>query len=414
MDLSYDDPEPARELAERVRAFVDEVVLPEERRLSGGGSVPGELIEDLREEAKQRDLYAPQMPEEYGGLGLSFREVLPSFEQAGRSLLAPTALRVDAPDEGNMHTLEMVGTEQQKERWLRPLVAGEITSAFSMTEPSPGGGSDPKMIKTTAQRDGDEWVINGHKWWTTQGSESDVLIVMARTDLDAHPYEGCSMILVPTDTPGVTLKRDIPHLGGEAGAGHAEVLYEDVRVPAENLLGEENAGFAIAQMRLGPARLTHCMRFSGMAERAMEVAKAYTNEREAFGTRLSDKQALRFELAEGATRLHAARTMVRHAARQITRGEQARTEVAMCKVFTANVVQDIIDSALQVCGGSGIGKDLPLATFYEAVRSFRIVDGADEVHKRSIARELFRDVDTEELEPLPRFEVSTPLTESSD
>jgi len=414
VDFSYDDPEDARRLADRVRDFVDEVVLPEERGLSGGGSVPRTLIQDLRQEAKNRGLYAPQMPEEYGGLGLSFREVLPSFEEAGRSLLAPSALRVDAPDEGNMHTLEMVGSEEQKERWLRPLVQGEITSAFSMTEPQPGGGSDPKMIKTTAEREGDEWVINGHKWWTTQGSESDVLIVMARTDPDSHPYEGCSMILVPTDTPGVTLKRDIPHMGGETGVGHAEILYEDVRVPAENLLGEENAGFAIAQMRLGPARLTHCMRFSGMAERAVEVAKAYMQEREAFGTRLSDKQALRFELAESVTRLHAARTMVRHAARQITRGDQARTEVAMCKVFTANVVQDIIDTALQVCGGNGIGKDLPLATFYEGVRSFRIVDGADEVHKRSIARELFRDVHPEELDPLSRFEVSTPLYDPAD
>jgi acyl-CoA dehydrogenase len=402
--MEYDDPERGREVAERTRKFVDDVVIPTEREYLGTGGVPDEAVVRLREQAREHDVYGPQIPEEYGGLGLDFRALLPVFEQAGRSLLGPTALRCGAPDEGNMHTLEMVGSEAQKERWLRPLAAGEAKSGFAMTEPMQGGGSDPKMLRTTARRDGDEWVIDGHKWWTTQGGEADVLLVMARTDEEAHPYEGTSIILVPTDTEGVEIVRDIPHLGGDPiGMTHAEIRFEDVRVPEENLLGAENAGFAIAQDRLGPARLTHCMRFLGMADRALEIATAYVSEREAFGSTVADKQAVRFDVADHRTRLHAARTMVRHAAGRISGGSEVRVEVAMCKTFAANAVQDAVDSAVQYCGGNGIGKDLPLADFYENVRQFRIVDGADEVHRRTIARAAFDDPPTEELAPLTRF-----------
>jgi acyl-CoA dehydrogenase len=402
--MEYDDPERGREVAERTREFVDDVVIPTEREYLGTGGVPDEAVVRLREQAREHDVYGPQIPEEYGGLGLDFRALLPVFEQAGRSLLGPTALRCGAPDEGNMHTLEMVGSEAQKERWLRPLAAGEAKSGFAMTEPMQGGGSDPKMLRTTARRDGDEWVIDGHKWWTTQGGEADVLLVMARTDEEAHPYEGTSIILVPTDTEGVEIVRDIPHLGGDPiGMTHAEIRFEDVRVPEENLLGAENAGFAIAQDRLGPARLTHCMRFLGVADRALEIATAYVSEREAFGSTVADKQAVRFDVADHRTRLHAARTMVRHAAGRISGGSEVRVEVAMCKTFAANAVQDAVDSAVQYCGGNGIGKDLPLADFYENVRQFRIVDGADEVHRRTIARAAFDDPPTEELAPLTRF-----------
>ncbi|RBI62306.1 acyl-CoA dehydrogenase [halophilic archaeon] len=403
--MKYDDPPRAQAVAERVRTFVDEVVVPVEREILGEGPVSDETVSRLREEARDRELYAPQVPEEYGGMGMGYREMLPVFEAAGRSLLGPAALRVDAPDEGNMHTLELVGTDDQKERWLGPLADGEAKSGFAMTEPAPGAGSDPKMIRTTAEKDGDEWVIDGHKWWTTQGSDADVLLVMARTDQDAHPYEGCSIILVPSDTPGVHVERDIPHVGGGVtGLSHAEIRFDDVRVPKENLLGDENAGFAIAQQRLGPARLTHCMRYSGMAERALDVAKAYASERTAFDGPLAEKQALRFEVADAEIRLHAARTTVRHAADRIAAGEEARVEVATSKVFTANVVQDVVDTAVQMCGGNGIGKDLPLADFYENVRQFRIVDGADEVHKRVVARDAFDDVDPGEVEHLTRYD----------
>ena len=410
MEIQYDDSETAREYAERTREFVEEVVIPRERRLLRNREEfesrdeLNAVIDELREEARERGIYAPQIPEEYGGQGLSLTDVLPTFEEAGRSLLGPGALRISAPDEGNMHTIELAGSDGQKERWLRPLVEGEAKSAFSMTEPHDGAGSDPKMIRTTARREGDEWVIDGHKWWTTQGVEADVYLVMARTDEDAHPYRGCSIFLVPADTDGVEVVRDVPHMG-ESGMSHAEMRYDNVRVPDDAMLGTENAGFMIAQQRLGPARLTHCMRFAGMADRALDIAVAYASERQTFGESLADKQETRFKIVDARTRLHAARTMVRHAAGEIEDDKRARVEVAMSKTFAANVAQDAIDTAVQVCGGNGIGKDLPLADFYENVRAFRIVDGADEVHKRSIAKRVFDEdaVDKSELENITRY-----------
>lgn len=402
--MEYNDSPPARELTSRAQAFMDEVVIPVEREHSGEDPIPEQIIEELREEARDRGVYCPQIGEKWGGGGENFRDVLPLFEEAGRSLLGAPAMRIAAPDEGNMHTLELVGTESQKEEWLDPLVAGEIRSAFSMTEPQPGGGSDPKMLQTQAEKDGDEWIINGHKWWTTQGTEADVLIVMARTDLDVHPYEGTSLFLVPTDADGVEIVRNIPHLGPSiVQKSHAEITYNDVRIPEENLLGIEGEGFTHAQERLGPARLTHCMRYSGMAQRALNIAKAYISDRNAFGGPIANKQSPQFDIAEAEMHLHAARTMVRDAADKIAHGEEARIEVSACKVFAANVTQDAIDTALQYCGGSGMSKDLPIADFYTSVRAFRIVDGADEVHKRTLARHAFEDITPEEITPLRRF-----------
>jgi len=402
--LSYDDSERAEELAGRARDLMEEVVLPTERELAGGMTASEGTVDDLREAAREYGIYAPQIEEEYGGMGEDFRDVLPAFEEAGRSPLGQAAMRVDAPDEGNMHLLELHGTELQKEEYLKPLVEGEIRSGFSMTEPQPGAGSDPKSIRTTAEKDGDEWVIDGHKWWTTQGIRADILLVFARTDPDAHPYEGCSVFIVPAEADGVEVVRNIPHLGSEmTGAGHAEIKYNDVRVPEEHLLGEEGKGFQHVQERLGPARLTHCMRYSGMAERALDIAAAYMSERDAFGTALSEKQYPRFELADQRTRLAAARSLVRTVAAEIAAGNEARIGVSMAKVFTANATQEAIDTALQFCGGTGISRDLPLADFYESVRAFRVVDGADEVHRRTIARDLFEDVPTEELGALTHF-----------
>ncbi|WP_049923552.1 acyl-CoA dehydrogenase family protein [Halopiger djelfimassiliensis] len=406
--MDYHDSEKANAVASRVAEFMVDVVLPREREaLETGEKLSMDELAALWDRAKDRNLFAPQVAPEYGGQGLDFRDMLPSFEQVGRSLLGPLAVRANAPQEGNMHTLELVGTEDQKERWLRPLVQGELTSAFAMTEPRQGGGSDPKMLQSTAVKDGDEWVINAHKWWTTDGLAADFYLVMARTDLDAHPYEGTSIVLVPADADGVEVVRNIPHLGGhgltEREGGHAEVKFDDVRVPLENTVGEENHGFRIAQQRLGGGRLTHCMRYSGMAKRSLEIAKAYLSEREAFESTLAEKQALRHRIADAETRLHAARTMVRHAARELDRSD-ARTEVAMAKLFTATVTNETIDLAVQCCGGNGIGKDLPLAHFYENVRAFRIVDGADEVHRRTIARWAFDDVDTAELESTLEFD----------
>jgi len=406
--MEYHDSAKAKEVAGRVEDFMEEVVLPREREaLRTGELISEKELHECWEMAKERDLFAPQVSEEYGGQGLEFSDMLPSFEQVGRSLWGALSIRANAPQEGNMHTLEMAGTEEQKEEYLRPLVQGELQSAFSMTEPTDGGGSDPKMLRTTAIKDGDEYVINGHKWWSSDGYNADFLLVMARTDLDAHPYEGTSIILVPTDTDGVDVVRNIPHLGGhgivDVSLGHAEIKFDNVRVPEENLLGEENGGFRLAQLRLGGGRLTHCMRYSGMADRALEISKASRFWRYAFDEPLADKQALRHRIATAETELHGARTMVRHAARELDESD-ARIEVAMAKMFTANVTNEVMDLAVQCLGGNGIGKDLPVAHFYEAVRPFRIVDGADEVHRRTIARHAFEDVDDSDMQNVVQFD----------
>ena len=392
--MEYHDSEKAKEVATRVEAFMEEEVLPREREaLRTRDLVSESEIHDFWEQSKERNLFAPQVPEEYGGQGLGFRDMLPSFEQVGRSLMGALSIRANAPQEGNMHTLDIAGTEEQKEEFLRPLVQGDIRTGFSMTEPNQGAGSDPKMLQTTAEKDGDEYVINGHKWWTSDGYNADVLLVMARTDMDAHPYEGTSLFLVPTDLDGVDIVRNIPHLGGhgivDMERGHAEVKYQNVRVPEEMLLGEEGGGFRLAQLRLGGGRLTHCMRYSGMAERALEISKSYLQDREAFGESLSDKQALRHRIADAETELD---------------NSDARIEVAMSKTFTANVTNEIMDLAVQCLGGHGISKDLPVAHFYESVRPFRIVDGADEVHRRTIARNAFEDVYDEDIENVVRFD----------
>ena len=406
--MEYHDSEKAQEVATRVEAFMEEEVLPREREaLRTGDKISLDELEEFWEMAKDRDLFAPQAPEEYGGQGLEFRDMLPSFEQVGRSLFGALSIRANAPDEGNMHTLEIGASDRIKEEYLRPLVQGEKWSCFSMTEPMNGGGSDPKMLGTTAHKDGDEWVINGHKWWSSQAKIADFLLVMARTDMDAHPYEGTSIILVPKDTPGVEIVRNYGVLGGhgvmETEFGHAEIKYDNVRVPVENTIGEEGGGFRLAQLRLGGGRLTHCMRYSGMAERALDIAKAYMSEREGFGSPMADKQALRHRIADAETKLHVARTASRHAARELDNSD-ARIEVAMAKTFTANVTNEIIDLAVQCCGGNGIAKDLPLAHFYEEVRPFRVFDGPDEVHRRTIAREAFQDIKEEEIEHVLRFD----------
>ncbi|MEF8886710.1 MAG: acyl-CoA dehydrogenase family protein [Haloarculaceae archaeon] len=402
--IPHHDSDRALEVTERVREFIDEEVLPVERALPPGEEVPEDIVADLRAEARERGIYAPQMPEDLGGLGLDLRDALPVYEQSGRSYLAQPALRVDAPDEGTMHLLERLATEDQREEYLRPLVDAEISSAFAMTEPMQGGGADPTMVKTRAERDGDEWVIDGHKWWITNGSEAAFFVVMARTDPDVHPYEGSSMFIVPADTPGIEVVRDLPHLGESTlGTVHSEVLFEDVRVPEENLLGEAGQGFAHAQKRMVPARLTQCMRHSGKARRALDVAEAFMSEREVFGDTVAEKQAPRFDIADAETRLRAARLLARDAARAHAAGSDARVEASMAKYFTTNVSQGVVDTALQVCGANGIGMDLPLSQLFADARIIRIADGPDEVQKRVIARDAFENVDEREVEHLSRF-----------
>jgi acyl-CoA dehydrogenase len=402
--MEYNDSPRARDVADRIREFVDDVVLPVEREYARGTPVDEAVIAELREEARERDVYAPQVSEDYGGLGLNFRDALPAYEEGGRSFLAMSAIRTDPPDEGNIHLLHVLGTEAQMEAWLRPVVDGDSKSAFAMTEPMDGGGADPTMIRTTAEKDGDEWVLDGHKWWVTNGSEADFFLVMARTDEDVHPYEGCSIMLVPADADGIDVVRDIPHMGESTlSRVHTELLFDGVRLPAKNVLGEVDAGFKHAQQRMVPARLARSMQFSGMAERALDIAKAFMTERQAFGEPVSEKQGPRFDVADAETNLHAARAMVRHAANAYDDGKQAQIEASMAKYYSTNVAQEVIDTALQFCGANGIGMDLPLAEFYQDVRIIRIADGPDEVQQRVIARDAFEDVDEREIAHLSRY-----------
>jgi acyl-CoA dehydrogenase len=302
------------------------------------------------------------------------------------------AFNCSAPDTGNMEILAEHGSEQQKERWLEPLLEGRIRSCFSMTEPAVSG-SDPTGLQARAVRDGDEWVIDGHKWFTSGAVGAELAIAMVVTDPDAHPYARASMICVPTDNPGFNLVRPIPVMGHDKGPGHCEIRYEDCRVPASNLLGGQGMGFVVAQDRLGPGRIHHCMRAIGAAERALEMMCKRANVREAFGSKLAEKQFVQDFIAKSRIEIDGARLMVLNAAWRMDEygKREARQAISMTKVVAANVVMDVLDRAIQVHGALGVSDDTPLAMMWRSLRMLRLADGPDEVHKMVIAlRELNR------------------------
>lgn len=376
------------ELRDRVAAFIRDEVIPLERR--GGERISLEEINALRQKARAAGIYGPQLPREYGGLGLGTLGMCVVFEQAGRSLLGPVALHCAAPDEGNMHLLELYANDQQREQYLRPLVEGRIRSCFAMTEPAPGAGADPSMIQTRAERVDGGWEITGRKWFATGAEGSSFAITMAVTDPTVPVRQGVTMFLVPTDTPGFRVVRSVPTMGGHGIGGHGEINYERVRVPDSAILGKVGDGFKMAQVRLTPARLTHCMRWMGVAQRSLEIATARALEREAFGKKLAQHQAIQWMLADSEIELHASRLMVMQAAWKYERGEDIRHESSICKVFVAEAVNRIIDRAIQICGALGVSDDTPLEHFYREARAFRIYDGPSEVHRMVIARNLLR------------------------
>jgi acyl-CoA dehydrogenase len=383
------------ELLERIRAFMQEHVYPVEREamealdeeVSPGTPYPTVIVE-IRERARAEGLWNLFLPDERFGPGLTNWEYGMLCEEMGRSpVVAPMAFNCAAPDTGNMEILAEHGTADQTDRWLKPLLEGEIRSCFSMTEPEVSG-SDPTTLQTRAELEGDEWVINGHKWFTSGAVGADVAIAMCVTDPDAHPYARASMILVPTDNPGFDLVRPIPVMGHDRGPGHCEIRYEDCRVPASALLGERGAGFVIAQDRLGPGRIHHCMRAIGTAERAIEMMCRRANDREVFGERLADKQFIQDFVAKSRMEIEQARLLTLFAAWKMdTAGKRAaRQEISMIKVVAANVVMDVLDRAIQTHGALGMTDDTPLATMWRYSRMLRIADGPDEVHKMVIAR----------------------------
>ena len=385
------------ELRERVRAFMDEHVYPvemealraldEEVRPGRDVAYP-EILRELRARAKAEGLWNLFMPDERYGPGLTNWEYGVLCEEMGRSpAIAPMVFNCAAPDTGNMEILAEHGTDEQRERWLEPLLEGEIRSCFSMTEPEVSG-SDPTSIQARAELVGDEWVINGHKWFTSGAVGAAFAIAMVVTDPEAPPYARASMIIVPTDAPGFNLVRPIPVMGHDGGPGHCEIRYEDCRVPAGNLLGPRQAGFVIAQDRLGPGRIHHCMRAIGTAERALELMCRRANEREAFGGKLADKQFVQDMVARSRMEIEQARLLTMKAAWKIdAEGKKAaRREISMIKVVAANVVMDVLDRAIQVHGSLGMSDDTPLAGMWRYSRMLRIADGPDEVHKMVVAR----------------------------
>jgi acyl-CoA dehydrogenase len=378
-------------LRKKVADFIRDEVIPEERYVDDHDGLPAERLRALREKARELGIYAPHVATEWGGLGLDMRAMSVVFEEAGRSLLGPLALNCSAPDEGNMHLLELVATEAQKERYLRPLVAGAITSCFSMTEPPPGAGADPNMLRTRAERRGDEWVINGDKWYITGADGAAFTICMAVTsDADQPGRPSATMFLVEMDNPGVRIIRRIPSLDAGFRGGHCEIEYRDCVVGTDAVLGKVGEGFAYAQLRLAPARLTHCMRWLGVAQRALEIAAHYANERESFAATLGAHQMVQAMLADSAIEIHASRLMIWHAAWALDNGGQSRHETSMAKVYVSEMVNRVIDRALQICGSHGVSQDLPLAMFYRNARPFRIYDGPSEVHRVVIARTVLR------------------------
>ncbi len=383
------------ELRERVRTFMEEHVYPAELEALqalddevGPGKPYPDVIVEMRERARSEGLWNLFMPDERYGAGLGNLDYGVLCEEMGRSpAIAPMAFNCSAPDTGNMEILAEHASDEQRERWLGPLLEGEIRSCFSMTEPEVSG-SDPTTLQTLAELEGDEWVINGHKWFTSGAVGAEVAIVMCVTDPDAHPYARASMILVPTDNPGFDLVRSVSVMGHSGGPGHCEIRYEDCRVPASSLLGERGAGFVIAQDRLGPGRIHHCMRAIGTAERAIEMMCRRASDREAFGGKLADKQFVQDFVAKSRMEVDQARLLTLLAAWKMdTQGKrEARREISMIKVVAANVVMDVLDRAIQVHGALGMSDDTPLAGMWRFSRMLKVADGPDEVHKMVIAR----------------------------
>ena len=402
MDFS---PSPrVEELKGRIDAFLDEHYYPHEldifneldEEVGPGVAYPKRLVE-LRERAKAEGLWNLFLPGEEHGPGLTNWEYGMICEAMGRSPIAPMVFNCSAPDTCNAEILVDHGTPEQKQEWLEPLLEGTIRSCFSMTEPETAG-SDPTGLRGTAVLDGDEWVIDAHKWFTSGAVGASVAIVMVVTDPDAAPHKRASMILVPTDAPGFNLVRPVSVMGHSGGPGHCEIRYESCRVPKDNLLGERGAGFKIAQDRLGPGRIHHCMRAIGAAERAHEMMCRRATERHAFGGPLAEKQFVQDFIAKSRIEIDGARLMVLNAAWQMDElgKREARQAISMTKVVAANVVMDVLDRAIQVHGALGVSDDTPLAAMWRGLRMLRLADGPDEVHKMVIAlRELNRYRDKE-------------------
>jgi acyl-CoA dehydrogenase len=382
---------PPTERLEQVRTFMAERVLPNERAIERQDAESDALVRMLQDEVRGLGLWAPHVPPDAGGTGTGFLDYTYLNEHIGRSVWGQLVFGCQAPDAGNAEILHLYGTDDQKERWLAPLVAGSIRSFFSMTEPEVPG-SDPTTLRTRAVRDGDDWVIDGHKWFSSGAEGAAFGIVMAVTDPAAQPHSRTTQIIVPADTPGVEVVRPITVMG-HAGRGwttHCEVRYTGVRVPVANTLGAEGAGFLIAQKRLGPGRIHHVMRWLGQMQRAFELMCSYALTRETSTGPLADKQTIQNWIADSYAEIQACRLLTLDAAHKIDAGDDARVEISAIKFFAAKVLQDVIDRAVQVHGARGLTDETPLAGMLMQARGGRIYDGPDEVHRQVVAKRILQ------------------------
>ncbi|TQF68791.1 acyl-CoA dehydrogenase [Rhodococcus spelaei] len=375
-------------LIERTRTFTRDVVLPIEDAHGGDITAAGgdELRTRLQQAAKDAGVFAPHAPVEFGGHGLNMSDRAPVFEEAGYSLFGPTALNIAAPDEGNVHMLAHIANPEQKQQYLAPLARGDVRSAFAMTEPAPGAGSDPSALTTRAMRADGGWRINGHKWFITGADGAGFFIIMARTAGEPGDRGGATMFLAPADAPGLRVGRHIDTLDRAMIGGHCEVFFEDLLVPESAVLGEVDRGFEYAQVRLGPARMTHVMRWLGAARRGHDVAVARVAEREGFGSRLGDLGMVQKMVADNEIDIAATRALLVRACWELDCGEPASNATAIAKTFAAEAIFRIVDRSIQMCGGMGVSADLPLARLSREVRPFRVYDGPSEVHRWAIAK----------------------------
>lgn len=387
VDLTQDSV--AADLARRTADFVREVVIPAEEQHRGVARTENVRI-GLQWAAKDAGVFAPHVGTQYGGHGLDMRGRAAVFEEAGYSLLGPLALNIAAPDEGNMHMLEAIATAEQKERYLLPLATGAVRSCFAMTEPAPGAGSDPSALTTRAQRVAGGWRIDGHKWFITGADGAGFAICMARTSGEPGEQGGATMFLVDADNPGMKMVRHIETLDESLYGGHVELRFENCVVPDEAVLGEVDQGFRYAQVRLGPARTTHCMRWLGIARRAQDIAVARAAERRLFGSRLGDLGMVQQMIADNEIDIAAARGLILQACFELDQGRSASQSTSIAKTFSAEAVWRVVDRSLQICGSLGVSGDILLGRFLREVRPFRIYDGPSETHRWAIARRVLR------------------------
>ncbi|MGH6945954.1 MAG: acyl-CoA dehydrogenase family protein [Kiloniellales bacterium] len=374
-------------LRQRYRAFIEREVIPLEgarENYDEHENIRLDLLEKLRGKAKAADLWTPQLPKSDGGLGLPMPAVAACYEEMGRSIFGPLAFNCAAPDDGTMILLSKVGTLEQKKRWLAPLVSGEARSSFVMTEPAPGAGSDPSMMRTTATKVGKAWRIEGRKWFITGAGVAQHFVLVARTSDD--PRKGLTAFLFDRDQAGWKIERRIQILGPEEHGGHCELTFEGLEIPEENVLLGIGDGLKVTQVRLGTARLTHCMRWLGLSKRAMEIAAHYVRERDSFGEKLSAREGVQWMLGEAAMAIELGRLATMKAAAKLESGDFARQEVSLAKIQVADTLHKAVDTAIQLCGARGYSKDTILEWIYRYARQARLVDGASEVHKMVLAR----------------------------